>query len=62
MKIIKLHTIERDPRNTGSTKWAVVGKVSGYIYYEGTRFDCCWFVSKAANRLNIELEEGISQY
>lgn len=61
-KRIKLHAIEKDPRNIGSAKWAVIGKVSEYIYYEGTHFDCCWYVSKKNNRLNIEVEEGVFQY
>jgi len=38
------YKLEKDARNTGSSKWFVVSRHSGYIYYEGTRFDCCLYI------------------
>jgi len=50
---MKNYKLEKDTRNTGSAKWAVVGN-SGIIYYEGSRFDCCSYVKLHADDINAE--------
>jgi len=50
---MKNYKLEKDTRNTGSAKWAVVGN-SGIIYYEGSRFDCCSYVKSYTDDINAE--------
>ena len=47
--LVKVEFVER------SGKWGIVGEQSGNVYYDGTRFDCCWALSR--DTLGYEYEE-----
>lgn len=58
----KLVKVERMPGHSLQGNWAIVGQLTGHIYYRSNRFDCCNELGNGRSTYEYEEEENNKEY